>query len=64
MPRNESDADLFCCDHLGAGLYRQRQRRPSLPNVCGPRHLGAYERQNLFRERGTIDSIFCDGFGP
>ncbi len=36
---------------------------PSVPNVYGPRDLGAYERQNLFNECGTNDSLFCDGFG-
>ena len=37
---------------------------PSAGNVYGSQDLGAYERQNLFRECGTTDSIFCDGFGP
>jgi hypothetical protein len=36
----------------------------SAGNVYGSQDLGAYERQNLFRECGATDSIFCDGFGP
>jgi len=40
------------------------QDLPTVANVYGPRDLGAYERQNLFRECGTSDSIFCDGFEP
>jgi len=35
---------------------------PSAGNVFGAQDLGAYERQNLFRECGAADSIFCDGF--
>lgn len=34
----------------------------SVPNIYGPRDLGAYERQNAFFECGASDSIFCDGF--
>ena len=37
---------------------------PTVINAYGPRDIGAYEMQNLFRECGTADSIFCDGFGP
>jgi len=35
---------------------------PSAGNVFGSQDLGAYEVQNLFRECGTKDSIYCDGF--
>jgi hypothetical protein len=35
---------------------------PSVINAYGPRDIGAYEIQNLFRECGTADSVFCDGF--
>jgi hypothetical protein len=35
---------------------------PSAGNVYGSQDLGAYERQNLFRECGATDSTFCDGF--
>ena len=35
---------------------------PSAGNVFGSQDLGAYEIQNLFRECGTKDSIYCDGF--
>ncbi len=35
---------------------------PSVPNVSGPRDVGAFERQNLFRNCGRSDSLFCDGF--
>ena len=34
----------------------------SVGNVFGHQDLGAYEIQNLFRECGTADSVFCDGF--
>ena len=34
----------------------------SAGNVFGHQDLGAYEIQNLFRECGTADSVFCDGF--
>ena len=34
---------------------------PSVPNVYGPRDVGAYERQNLFN-CGRADSVFCDNF--
>lgn len=37
---------------------------PSIANTYGPRDIGAYEKQNLFRDCGTSDSLFCDGFGP
>jgi len=37
---------------------------PSVGNVFGARDLGPYERQNLFRECGATDSLYCDGFGP
>jgi hypothetical protein len=40
------------------------QDLPTVPNVYGVRDLGAYERQNLFNECGTSDSLFCDGFEP
>lgn len=35
---------------------------PSVVNAYGPRDIGAYEIQNLFRECGTTDSVFCNGF--
>jgi len=35
---------------------------PSIPNTFDPADLGAYERQNLFYDCGTSDSVFCDGF--
>ncbi len=35
---------------------------PTVGNAYGAQDLGAYERQNLFRECGTSDSLFCDGF--
>jgi hypothetical protein len=31
-------------------------------DVFGTADLGAYERQNLFYNCGTYDSVFCDGF--
>ncbi|HSE13095.1 MAG TPA: hypothetical protein VLB69_10720, partial [Rudaea sp.] len=36
---------------------------PTIPNYLGPADLGAYERQNLFYDCGSRDSVFCDGFG-
>ena len=33
----------------------------SVPNLYGPRDIGAYERQSAF-ECGTAESIFCNGF--
>ncbi|HSC11896.1 MAG TPA: hypothetical protein VLC97_13055 [Rhodanobacteraceae bacterium] len=33
----------------------------TIPNVFGPRDLGAYERQNVF-QCGTSDSVFCNGY--
>jgi hypothetical protein len=35
---------------------------PNIPNLFGKGDLGAYERQNLFYNCGTNDSVFCDGF--
>ena len=35
---------------------------PSAGSAFGTQDLGAYELQNLFRECGTSDSIFCDGY--
>lgn len=35
---------------------------PGISNFLGPADLGAYERQNLFYNCGTNDSVFCDGF--
>ncbi|MEO8461208.1 MAG: hypothetical protein ABI451_11830, partial [Dokdonella sp.] len=35
---------------------------PAAGNVFGTQDLGVYELQNLFRECGTSDSIFCDGY--
>jgi len=32
-----------------------------VPNLYGPRDIGAYERQSAF-ECGTAESIFCNGF--
>ena len=34
----------------------------AIPNTFGPIDLGAYERQNLFYNCGSSNSIFCDGF--
>lgn len=34
----------------------------SVPNVYGPRDLGAYERLNPSDKCGANDSFFCDGF--
>jgi predicted outer membrane repeat protein len=33
-----------------------------VPNVYGPRDLGAYERQSDFACDGSTDAIFCNGF--
>jgi hypothetical protein len=35
---------------------------PNIPNLFGQGDLGAYERQNLFYNCGSSNSIFCDGF--
>ena len=35
---------------------------PIQANLYGTTDLGAYERQNLFRNCGKQDSLFCDGF--
>jgi hypothetical protein len=35
-----------------------------VPNLYGPRDIGAYERQSAFNGCGTAETIFCDGFGP
>ena len=37
---------------------------PGIGNGYGKQDIGAYELQNLFRECGTTDSMFCDGFEP
>ena len=37
---------------------------PQVPNLYGPRDIGAYERQSAFNGCGTAETIFCDGFGP
>jgi hypothetical protein len=34
----------------------------NIPNVDGPRDLGAYERQSPFDGCGAADTIFCNGF--
>lgn len=35
---------------------------PSIQNQFGAGDLGAYERQNLFYNCGTSDTLFCNGF--
>jgi hypothetical protein len=35
---------------------------PTIPNVFGPRDIGAYERQSLLACDTNSDAIFCDGF--
>ncbi|MEO7323253.1 MAG: hypothetical protein ABIW82_00330 [Dokdonella sp.] len=35
---------------------------PAAGDVFGAQDLGVYELQNLFRECGASDSVFCDGF--
>ena len=35
---------------------------PAAGNAFGTQDLGVYELRNLFREYGTSDSLFCDGF--
>ncbi|MEO5625794.1 MAG: hypothetical protein ABIQ70_07295 [Dokdonella sp.] len=35
---------------------------PPAGNVFGTQELGVYELQNLFRECGASDSVFCDGY--
>lgn len=37
---------------------------PGIGNGYGKQDIGAYELQNLFRECGAADSLFCDGFEP
>jgi hypothetical protein len=47
----------------GADLdgYPRDVNLASVPNLYGPRDIGAYERQSAF-QCGTADSIFCNGF--
>ena len=35
-----------------------------VPNLYGPRDIGAYERQSAFNGCGTVDTIFCNAFEP
>jgi hypothetical protein len=35
---------------------------PGIQNHFGASDLGAYERQNMFYNCGTNDTLFCDGF--
>ena len=35
-----------------------------VPDLFGPRDLGAYERQAQPFDCGAADSVFCDGYDP
>lgn len=62
--RIDSPAVDFAAASGGVDLdgYPRDIDLPTLANTYGPRDVGAYERQNLFNECGTSDSLFCDGF--
>lgn len=57
VPDNAYQAD-WCCSDLDN--WPRDVNLPSVPNLGGPRDLGAYERQ--VRDCGASDTIFCDDF--
>ena len=67
LARNSPGVD-YAPAQSGADLDRKPRDvdLTPVPNLYGPRDIGAYERQSAFDGcgTGTAETIFCDGFEP